>query len=153
MYNRILVPLEKEGAPDGHLQHASDLAAKLGAEIVLLRVIVVVPSEDYFFKRLQVEEGSSAAQRKAEAEDYLNRLVKQSHSHGVRAKIAVIVSDKAEHDAIVEYATQSDCDLITLPNQQRSLVSRWLQGNVTAKVQRRSSIPTLLVRDEGETHA
>ena len=38
-------------------------------------------------------------------------------------------------------------DVIVLPNQRRSLVSRWLQGNVTAKVQRRSEIPVLLVRD------
>jgi len=28
-------------------------------------------------------------------------------------------------------------DLIVLPNQRRSLVNLWLQGNVTAKVQRR----------------
>jgi len=47
----------------------------------------------------------------------------------------------------VEYAAELSSDLIVLPNQRRSLVSHWLQGNVTAKVQRRSEIPVLLVRD------
>jgi nucleotide-binding universal stress UspA family protein len=78
----------------------------------------------------------------------VSRLAGQLQEEGVNAKSAVIVSGKAEDEAIVEYGTQSNSDLIVLPNQQRSLVSRWLQGNVTAKVQRRSRIPVLLVRDE-----
>jgi nucleotide-binding universal stress UspA family protein len=148
MYRRILVPLEREGGTEVHLQHAADLAANVGAEVALLRIITVVPSEDYFFKRVQVEEGSSGAQRKATAEDYTAQLTAQLRDRGVTAEPVVIVSDRAEDEAIVEYASQSASDLIVLPNQRRSLVSRWLQGNVTAKVQRRSPIPILLVRDE-----
>jgi nucleotide-binding universal stress UspA family protein len=74
-------------------------------------------------------------------------LVDQLQEEGVNAKPAVVISDKAEDEAIVEYAAELSSDLIVLPNRQRSLVSRWLQGNVTAKVQRRSEIPVLLVRD------
>jgi nucleotide-binding universal stress UspA family protein len=118
--------------------------------VVLLRVITVVPSENDFFKRIQVEEGSSSAQQKTEAEEYLSRLEDQLQDQGVVVKPVVVVSDKAEDEAIVEYATASGCDLIVLPNQRHSLISRWLQGNVVAKVQRRSRIPVLLVRDEGK---
>jgi nucleotide-binding universal stress UspA family protein len=60
----------------------------------------------------------------------------------------VVISDKAEDEAIVEYASQAGCDLIVLPNQRRSLVSRWLQGNVPARVQRRTQVPILLVKDK-----
>ena len=148
MYQRILVPLEREGGPEGHLRHAVALATQVDAEITLLRVITVVSSEEYFSKRIQVEAGSKGAQQKAEAEQYVSRLVGRLQEKGVNAKPAVIISDKAEDEAIVEYGTQSNSDLIVLPNQRRSLVSRWLQGNVTAKVQRRSRIPVLLVRDE-----
>jgi nucleotide-binding universal stress UspA family protein len=150
MYQRILVPLEREGGPEGHLRHAAALATRVGAKITLLRVITVVPSEEYFFKRVQVEEGSKGAQRKTEAEEYISRLIDRLQEEGVNAKPVVIISDKAEDEAIVEYGTQSNSDLIVLPNQRRSLVSRWLQGNVTVKVQRRSRIPVLLVRDEEE---
>lgn len=147
MYQRILVPLEKEGGPEGHMRHAAALASRVGAEITLLRVITVAPSEDPFFQRIQVEVGSSGAKRKAEAEEYMNQLADQLQEEGVNVKPAVVISDRAEDEAIVEYAAELGSDLIVLPNQQRSLVSRWLQGNVTAKVQRRSEIPVLLVRD------
>ena len=147
MYQRILVPLEREGGPEGHLRHAAALATQVGAEITLLRVITVVPSEDPLFQRIQVEVESRGAKRKAEAEEYVNQLVDQLQEEGVNARLAVVISDKAEDEAIVEYAAELSSDLIVLPNQQRSLVSRWLQGNVTARVQRRSDIPVLPVRD------
>jgi nucleotide-binding universal stress UspA family protein len=147
MYQRILIPLEKKGGPEGHVRHAAALASRVGAEITLLRVITVVPAEDPLFQRFQVEVGSSSAKRKAEAEEYVKQLVDQLQEEGVNAKPAVVISDKAEDEAIVAYAAELSSDLIVLPNRQRSLVSRWLQGNVTAKVQRRSEIPVLLVRD------
>jgi len=68
MYQRILIPLEREGATEAHLQHASALATQIGAEVIPLRVITVVPSEDYFMQRIQVEEGSEGARGKADAE-------------------------------------------------------------------------------------
>jgi nucleotide-binding universal stress UspA family protein len=148
MYRRILVPLERKGGPEGYVKHAAALASRVGAEINLLRVITVVPAEPGFAKYVQIEAGSSGAKRKAEAEEYVNQLVSQMQGEGVNVKSAVIISDKAEDEAIVEYADESGIDLVVLPNQQRSLVSRWLQGNVTAKVERRSKIPVLLVRDE-----
>ena len=148
MYHRILVPLEQEGGATGHLQHAADLASTLGAELILLRVVTVIPSEDYFLQRVQVEVGSTGAQRKAEAEEYLAGLEAQLQGNGVAVQPVVMISDKGEDEAIVEHATLSNCDLIVLPNQQRSLISRWLQGHVAAKVQRRSRIPILLVKDE-----
>jgi nucleotide-binding universal stress UspA family protein len=148
MYKRILVPLEKAGGSEAHLWHALALASQVGAEVILLRVITVIPSDEYFFKRIQVEEGSSGAEHKTAAEEYLTQLERQLQDQGVAIDPATVISEKAEDEAIVEYATDADCDLIVLPNQRRSLVSRWLQGNVTAKVQRRSHIPILLVKDE-----
>lgn len=147
MYRRILVPIERKGGLEGHVRHAAALASRVGAEISLLSVITVVPAEPGFAKYVQIEAGSSGAKRKAEAEEYVNQLVSQMQGEGVNVKSAVIISDKAEDEAIVEYAAEMGSDLVVLPNQQRSLVSRWLQGNVTAKVERRSKIPVLLVRD------
>jgi nucleotide-binding universal stress UspA family protein len=152
MYRRVLVPLEGEGGPEAHLWHAAQLAKEEGAELTLLRIITVVPSDEYFFKRLQVEEGSSAAKSKMDAEAYVNRLAQDLKAQGVRATPKVLVSDQAEDEAIVAHAADMNDDLIVLPRQRRSLISRWLQGNVTAKVLRRASVPVLTVRegqDEG----
>ncbi len=148
MYQRILVPLEREGGPAAHLKHAAELAVQGGAQLTLLRVITVVPAEEYVMKRIQIEEGSVGAKSKAAAEEYVHRLTAVLRGEGVDAQGVVLVSDQAEDEAIVAHAAETDSDLIVLPNQRRSLVSRWLQGNVTAKVQRRSDIPVLMVREQ-----
>lgn len=148
MYQRILVPLEGVGGPEAHLRHAAHLAKEQGAELTLLRMITVVPSDEYFFKRVQVEVGSGAAKDKAKAELYVDRLADELGAEGVDAQPKVVISDQPEHEAIVAYAEDMGNDLIVLPIQRRSLFSRWLQGNVTAKVQRRASVPVLTVREK-----
>ena len=148
MYQRILVPLEGKGGPEAHVRHAAQLAKEEGAELTLLRVITVVPSDEYFFKRLQVEEGSKAAKSKGEAEAYVAQLAQELKAQGVDAKPEVVISDQAEDEAIVAHAAEMGAHLIVLPNQRRSLFSRWLQGNVRAKVQRRADIPVLTVQEK-----
>jgi nucleotide-binding universal stress UspA family protein len=150
MYQRILVPLEREGGPEAHVRHAAELAAEEDAELALLRVVTVVEADEYVMKRIQVEAGSSGARRKREAEAYVGRLVQQLEAKNVKVTPVVLVSDQAEDEAIVAQAADMDSDLIVLPNQRRSLLSRWLQGNVTAKVQRRSDVPVLMVREQQE---
>jgi len=147
MYQRILVPLEGMDGPEAHLRHAAELAKEQGAELTLLRVITVVPSEEYFFKRVQVEVGSGAAKDRAEAEVYVGGLAEALRADGVKAQPKVLISDQPEDEAIVAHAAEMGHDLIVLPIQRRSLFSRWLQGNVTAKVQRRANIPVLTVRE------
>jgi len=147
MYQRVLVPLEGEGGAEAHLRHAAQLAKEEGAELTLLRVITVIPSDEYFFKRLQVEEGSSAAKSKMDAEAYVSRLAQELGAEGVSAKPKVLVSDQSEDEAIVAQAAEMEGDLIVLPRQRRSLFSRWLQGNVTAKVLRRADVPVLTIRE------
>ncbi|MGD2104767.1 MAG: universal stress protein [Anaerolineae bacterium] len=145
MYRRILVPLEREGGPEAHVRHAAELAKEEGADLTLLRVITVVPSEDYFTKKVQVEAGSAAAKGKEEAEAYVAALARILAAEGVKAEPRVIISDQGEDEAIVAHAAEMGGDLIVLPRRRRSLLSRWLQGNVTAKVQRRARVPVLTV--------
>ncbi|RME31826.1 MAG: universal stress protein [Thermoflexia bacterium] len=150
MYRRILVPLEREGSQEAHLWHATRLASALNAELHLIHVIPVVSSDEYFFQQIQVEVGSRGARRKEETETYFRRLEAQMREHGISVQTAVLFSPRPEDEAILEYAAQARCDLIVLPNLRRSLLSRWLQGNIPARVQRRSTIPVLFVSEEVE---
>lgn len=150
MYKRILVPLEREGGQEAHLWHATRLAASMEAELHLLHVIPVVSSDEYFFQQIQVEPGSRGARRKAEAEEYFRRLEEQMRNRGIAIHTEIVFSTRPEDEAILEYAAKSQCDLIVLPNLRRSLLSRWIQGNVPARVQRRSFIPVLFVSEEVE---
>jgi nucleotide-binding universal stress UspA family protein len=142
--------MEREGGQEVHLWHATRLAAALNAELHLIHIIPIVSSDEYFFQQIQVEVGSRGARRKEEAETYFHRLETQMRKRGIPVQTAVLFSPKPEDEAILEYAAQSHCDLIVLPNLRQSLLSRWLQGNIPARVQRRSTIPVLFVSEEVE---
>lgn len=74
MYKQILVPLEEGRDSRKSLDYARDMAAQLGAALILLRVITVFPARHEFDRRLQIEEGSRAAKAKAAAETELGQL-------------------------------------------------------------------------------
>jgi len=53
-------------------------------------------------------------------------------------------------DAILEYASESDVDLLAMGTQGRTGLDRYIAGSVTERVVRRSEVPVLTVRaDEG----
>jgi nucleotide-binding universal stress UspA family protein len=145
MYKQILVPLE-EGRESWHsLKHARELAARLGAALVLLRVITVLPAGHEFDRRLQIEAGSSGAKAKSAAETELSHLEQDLRAQGVEVSTAIVISEEPVARAIVSYAEANQCGLIVMPIQARSAIGRWLFGSVGEKVRRRSPVPVLFV--------
>ena len=117
MYQRVLVPLEGSDGPEAHLRHAAQLAKEEGGQLTLLRVVTVVPANEYVFKRIQVEEGSSGARRKQESETYVARMMDVLTADGVRAKGEVVVREgtpivaSRPHDYPPEYLDSVDVEL------------------------------------------
>jgi len=148
MYQKILVPLEPTGSRD-NLDHARRLAERLEAELVVLRVVRVMASDDHFFKQIQVEIGSAGARAKAEAEAQLASIEAELRTQHLNARGAVVVSDKSEAEAIVAFAETEGCDLIVMPTYRQSALSRWFLGSIGAKVRQRSSVPVLFVTASG----
>jgi nucleotide-binding universal stress UspA family protein len=145
VYKKILVPLEEGRRSRASLDQARELAVQLGAALVLLQVITVLPAGHEFDRRLQIEEGSRAARVKAAAEAELGQLEGDLRAQGVEAGTAIVISEEPVAQAIVTYAEANQCDLIVMPNQERSAIGRWLFGSVSEKVRRRSSVPVLFV--------
>ena len=145
MYKQILVPLEGGGHSQTSLDHAQELAVQLGAALVLLWVITVLPVGHEFDRRLQIEVGSSGARAKAAAEKELGQLEQDLRARGVEASTAIVISEEPVAQTIVRYAEANQCDLIVMPTQARLAISRWLFGSVSEKVRRRSSVPVLFV--------
>ncbi len=148
MYKRILLPLDASGVPGDVVAHAIDLARGLGAAVLGLRVVTVMSSEEPFFQRVQVEVGSRGARLRDEAMALLGELEKKFRDAGVPFSGEVLVSDATEAEAISQFAADKECDLILLPTQEQSAISRWLMGNLGDKVRRRASVPILFVRAE-----
>lgn len=146
MYKQILVPLEEGRLSQSSLDHARELAAQLGANLVLLRIITVFPAGHEFDRRLQTEEGSRAAKAKEMAEAELSQLKADLETQGVEANTAIVISEEPVAQAIASYAEANQCDLIVMPTQARAAISRWLFGSVGEKVRRQSPVPVLFVR-------
>ena len=145
MFQKILVPLDTKDYLT-NLDCARDLAERLEAELILLRVVTVMASDETFFKQIQVEDGSAAARNKAEAEVQVAALEQQIGAQGLRVRGSVVVSAKSEAEAIVEYAEGEGCDLIVMNTYRQSTLSRWFLGSVGEKVRQRSPVPVLFVQ-------
>jgi nucleotide-binding universal stress UspA family protein len=147
VYRQILVPLEEGKDSWRSLDHARELAAQVGAGLVLLRVITVLPAGHEFDRRLQIEVGSRAARVKAAAEVELGQLEQDLRAQGVEASTAIVISEEPIAQTIARYAEANQFDLIVMPTQPRSAIGRWLFGSVSEKVRRRSSVPVLFVSE------
>ena len=150
MYRKVLLPLDAGGIPAGVVSHAISLARGLDAAVLGLRVITVMPSEEPFFQKVQVEAGSRGAKLRDEAAALLGKLEEQFRDAGVPFTGEALVSDATEAEAIVQYAEDEGCDLILMPSQEQSAIGRWLMGNIGDKVRRRASMPVLFVRSGGQ---
>ena len=141
MYTRILMPTDRSAMAEQALPHAVAQAEKLGAELILLRVL----------EPFEQVRGLSAAQLDRikqftleKAQTYLDDLVKTIECEGVKVSAAIV--EGRPHAGILQYAEANQVDLIVLCTRGRSGFSRWLMGSVADRVVRGAKVPVLLVR-------
>ncbi len=128
------------------MAHARELAQHTGATVTLAWLVPVLASEERFFSQIQVEPGSSGAERKERGEAYLAQAVTTFHEAAVSVEAKVVVTPLPPEQAIVELAVAERVDLIIMATLSQSAVGRFLFGSVAEKVRRRSPVPVLFVR-------
>jgi nucleotide-binding universal stress UspA family protein len=137
MYRKILVPLDGSHMAEEVLPQVRDLARLTGAEICLLRVVLVhaLPGADPTERQVEAVR---------EAEDYLEGIRQRLEKQGFKTSVHV----RYGHDAmeILEQAQQEDIDLVTMSTHGRTGLGRWALGSVSERVLRHSPKPVLLVR-------
>jgi nucleotide-binding universal stress UspA family protein len=143
--------MENEKHQGPALEHARVLAQQTGAAVLLAWLVPVVASEEYFFKRVQVEAGSSGAQRKAQGEAYLAEIIETFRNAEVDAASRVVVTPLPPEQAIVDLGLEENADLIIMATLPQSAVGRFLFGSVGDKVRHRSPVPVLFVGPVQET--
>jgi nucleotide-binding universal stress UspA family protein len=149
MYTKILVPLDGSDLAEAVLPHARALAQSVGAEIVLLRVLVPhipdpLPTIRQFFPDAVEREEEQAQQH---VQEYLERVARPLQASGLRVSLAVRAGHAA--DIILDDAAESGVDLIAMSTHGRGGLSRWLIGSVADKVVHGAKVPVLLVRPAG----
>lgn len=135
MQERILIPLDGSKAAEIVLPYAEEIAAKVGAEIVLASV-----SE---FRAADVDQLYRS---------YLERIAEQAQSRlrdrGAKEKAKVqskVLLGKPANE-ILRCADEDDVSLIAMASRGSSGGGPWLLGNIAAKVLQATIKPVLLIR-------
>lgn len=145
MFKRILIPLDGSQFAEGALPHARMLAECGGGEIELLRVAVHPSSYVYVSDPAALADLYDSD--RAHCEDYLNKVAGQVRDAS-HVKVTTAVLEGIVADAVLDYAEDTDADLIVMSTHGRSGMERWLLGSVAEKVVRGAKMPVLLVRPE-----
>jgi nucleotide-binding universal stress UspA family protein len=148
MYQKILIVLEGQGTDETVLAHARALAAQMGAQVTLLRVIAVADGGGGGLgKQFQLEIGSNGWRRRNEAEGYLSKWEGQLRQKGLLVETALVIGTRSEGDEIVTYAAENGQDLIVMASDPRPWYRRLLRSAQDDDVLHRATVPTLFVND------
>jgi len=142
MYKRMLVPLDGSELAELVFSYASDLAASLGLDLVLLHVTSPHERDLVPLHRAYLERAAEVLRR--QSEELQKKVGIQPRGEGVAARGELAVGHPAEE--ILECAVRHHIDLIIMATHGRSGIKRWALGSVADKVLRVSKIPVCLVR-------
>jgi nucleotide-binding universal stress UspA family protein len=137
----VIVPLDGSRTAEGALPRATAIARSTGARLVLLRAV-----QAHSFPGADPISAQVTAVR--EAEGYLASVAERLRTSGVgEIKRSVWYGPPAA--AIVEAARFNRADMIVMTTHGRTGVGRLMMGSVTESVLRGTSVPILVVRDDG----
>lgn len=168
MIKKILVPLDGSELAERALPYAGELAAALGAELVLLGVVPPPPGRTggvfrvaaaFMIDQLLPETptdldkslhpisiDSQMASLEAEVKRILLPVAERLREEGLRAEVAVAFGRPA--GGILQFAQHEKVDLIVMSTHGDSGLHPYAYGGTADRVTRRSSVPVLLVRPE-----
>ncbi len=141
---KILYPTDfSEGAEQARAE-AVRLARALGAELILLHVLVPVARQGEALLGPAELDRLQERQRRW-AEEYLEARVVETHAAGVAARGLLRGGEPAPE--VVRAAEEEQVDLIVMGTHGRSGLGRLLLGSVADRVVRTASCPVVTVRE------
>ncbi|CAN7665053.1 universal stress protein [Pseudorhodoferax sp. LjRoot39] len=147
MYQRILVATDGSELSQKAVDSALDLAAKLGAAVVAVKVVPPYP-HSYFDGAMAIdlkEIERTEANWKAAALKDLEAVQSAGVPRNVTVTPVVVRGDQVS-EALIATAQKHHCDLIVMASHGRRGVSRLLLGSETQHVLTHSHIPVLVLR-------
>lgn len=150
MFGKILVCLDGSTLSEQIVPYATEVARRFGSKVVLLQVLQI-PSSLAAASAQGAENVIEEELRRLsfEAHQYLDGISAQIKEKGVQAEVAVI--EGTPGDAIVEFASQSQIELIIVATHGRKNLGRLVFGSVADHVIRHTTIPVLSVKpDDGK---
>lgn len=135
---RILLATDLAPASDGATRHAFDLAADVGATLLIISVI------DPAVRGAPGGRVTRMDQRRAERESAAQQLVLRGREAGV--PVSFMVWEGEPGQSIVDAAAAEQVDLIVVGTHGRGAVGRLFIGSVSDYVLRNAPCPVLVAR-------
>ena len=147
MFKHILVPTDGSQLSEDTARRAVSFAKEAGAQITAFFAKPEFPVT-YYGEGVLID--STTPEKFAElseeqAQKILGFVENLCQEAGVRCTTMTLTSD-VPYEAIIEAATQSDCDLIFMSSHGRRGLSALLLGSETNKVLTHTNIPVLVYR-------
>jgi nucleotide-binding universal stress UspA family protein len=138
MYRKILVALENSSADQSLLPHVTELAKRLGSELLLVHVADGWVARHY--DRLKLAESEEMKADRA----YLAQTAAQLRAGGLSVTARLALGDPPSE--ILKTAKSEHCDLIAMTSHGHRLLGDFIHGSTIHQVRHKSTIPILLVR-------
>lgn len=138
MYRKILVALENSRADQFLLPHVTELARRLGSELLLVHVADGWVARNY--NRLKLAE----SQEMKDDRRYLESTVARLRAEGLAVSAKLALGDPPAE--ILNTARDDGCDLIAMTTHGHRLIGDLLFGSTIHEVRHRATVPVLLVR-------
>ncbi|WP_300337918.1 universal stress protein [Accumulibacter sp.] len=147
MFKHILVPVDGSDLSKDTARRAVSFAKEAGARITAFFARPEYPVSYYgegaLIDPTTPEKFAELAEQ--QAQQVLDFVVELCQSAGVEVDRLALTSD-IPYQAIIDAATQSNCDLIFMASHGRRGISALLLGSETHKVLTHSKIPVLVYR-------
>jgi nucleotide-binding universal stress UspA family protein len=140
MYRKILVALENSHADQSLLPHVTELARRLGSELLLVHVADGWVARN--FNQLKLAESQEMKEDRA----YLDQTVADLIEQGLRVSARLALGDPPGE--ILKAAEAEHCDLIAMTSHGHRLIGDLIYGSTIEAVRHKTSIPILVVRAE-----
>ncbi len=152
MFKRILVPLDSSPRAEKALAVAARVARVSDGTIVLLQVVSIPATYTPYIYGPDMAQSPMYAQQlidieQANAEKYLAEIAKLDTLAGINVEITVIPGTAGM--TIIDTVREEHIDLIVMSSHGETGIKRWALGSVAQHVSRHSSVPVLVLREDG----
>jgi nucleotide-binding universal stress UspA family protein len=147
MFKRMVVPLDGSNRAERAIPIAARIARASGGTIILLQVVTipleigsqVIPLSG--FSPSTMEENIDAAT------NYLAAIARSEHLDGVGVQMKVLTGVASQ--TILDVVVEEQADLVVICSHGDAGIKRLMLGSVAQKVARHSTVPVLVLRQDG----
>ena len=140
----VAVPLDGSELAEAILPHVEKLAELLSLEVVLLRVVRLVPWSYGAYERVPLDTTDIEQSMEDEAREYLNAIEARITAKGISCRS--VVMHGVPWDKIVAFAGKTDDMMVAISTHGRSGIRRLVLGSVADMIIRSLETQALVVR-------